>query len=365
MKKKRDSGIELLRIFAMLMVIGVHIFVYGGYFDSACEQGGIVWSSAHFMRLFFRPAVNIFVIITGYFMVHSSFDLKKSYRRVLSLYATIFFYSVVLGIIVLANRNVFETEYTVPIIVGKMLLPLFSQEWYFLTDYILLCLFAPFMNIALQRITKYEYQILLILTSVVMSLWLCLSNLEPFWDVLRDNGHDGLFTGKNVFSFMYIYMIGGYIGLYGKKRKIPQFLYLFGAFFCVIINYFIWTRFDEFLTYEDVAMSYANPLVVLTAVFALSFFKDLHFYSRIVNVIASTTIGIYAIHELEYMRDLIWSKFDFSKMDCSDLTVNLIRIVSIMMFVFFAGTIIELARQLLFIGIGKLIPARKQKTPIT
>ena len=246
-----------------------------------------------------------------------------------------------------------------------MLLPLFSQEWYFLTDYILLCLFAPFMNIALQRITKYEYQILLILTSVVMSLWLCLSNLEPFWDVLRDNGHDGLFTGKNVFSFMYIYMIGGYIGLYGKKRKIPQFLYLFGAFFCVIINYFIWTRFDEFLTYEDVAMSYANPLVVLTAVFALSFFKDLHFYSRVVNVIASTTIGIYAIHELEYMRDLIWSKFDFSKMDCSDLTVNLIRIVSIMMFVFFAGAIIELARQLLFIGIGKLIPARKQKTPIT
>lgn len=225
------------------------------------------------MRLFFRPAVDIFIIITGYFMVHSSFDLKKSYQRVLSVYGTIFFYSVVLGIIVLANRNIFETEYTVPIIVGKMILPLFSQEWYFLTDYILLCLFAPFLNIALQRITKQEYQILLILTSVVMSLWLCLSNLDPFWDVLRDNGHDGLFTGKNVFSFMYIYILGGYIGLYGKKRKIPQFLYLAGAFFCVIVNYFIWTRFDELLAYEDVAMSYANPFVVLTAVFALSFLR--------------------------------------------------------------------------------------------
>jgi surface polysaccharide O-acyltransferase-like enzyme len=355
MKKKRDSGIELLRIFAMLMVIGVHIFVYGGYFDTAREQSGIVWSSAYFMRLFFRPAVNIFIIITGYFMVHSPFDLKKSYRRVLSVYGTILFYSVLLSIIVLANRTVFETEYTVSVIIGKMLLPLLSQEWYFLTGYILLCLFAPFINISLQKITKQEYQILLIVTTVVMSLWLCLANLDPFWDVLRDSGYDGLFKGKNVFSFIYIYLVGGYIGLYGKTRKTPQFLYLFGAFFCVVVNYLIWTRFDDLLAYEDVAMSYANPLVVLTAVFALSFFKDVHFYSKVVNIIASTTIGIYALHELEYMRDLIWSKFDFSKMDCSNLTTNLIRIAAIMMFIFLAGAMIELARQLLFMGIGKAV----------
>ena len=31
MEKKRDSGIEMLRILAMLMVIGVHIFAYGKY----------------------------------------------------------------------------------------------------------------------------------------------------------------------------------------------------------------------------------------------------------------------------------------------------------------------------------------------
>ena len=142
MKEERDSGIELLRIFAIFMVIGVHIFAYGGYFKAACENTGLVWSSAHFMKLFFRPAVDIFVIITGYFMVHSPFDLKKSYKRALSIYGTVYFYSLLLGIIVLANKSAFETEDTVQIIIAKMLLPLFSQEWYFLTDYILLCLFA-------------------------------------------------------------------------------------------------------------------------------------------------------------------------------------------------------------------------------
>ena len=42
MKKERDSGIELLRIFAILMVIGVHTFLYGSYYDCALDEGGMV-----------------------------------------------------------------------------------------------------------------------------------------------------------------------------------------------------------------------------------------------------------------------------------------------------------------------------------
>lgn len=41
MKKKRDSGIELLRIFAILMVIGVHIFVYGDILTVPVSKMGL------------------------------------------------------------------------------------------------------------------------------------------------------------------------------------------------------------------------------------------------------------------------------------------------------------------------------------
>lgn len=91
MKKERDSGIELLRIFAMLMVIGVHAFLYGDYFEEACEYKGAIYKSAHFMKLFFRPAVDTYVIISGYFMVHTAFNLKKSYKRLLSMYGRYIF----------------------------------------------------------------------------------------------------------------------------------------------------------------------------------------------------------------------------------------------------------------------------------
>ena len=82
LKKERDSGIELLRIFAILMVIGVHAFSYGGFFSAAQQIGGHVASTALLMKLATRPAVNIFVMITGFFMVHVPFDPKKNLRRV-------------------------------------------------------------------------------------------------------------------------------------------------------------------------------------------------------------------------------------------------------------------------------------------
>lgn len=361
MKKKRDSGIELLRIFAMFMVIGVHAFLYGDYFDQACEYGGMVKYSAYILKLFFRPAVNIFVMITGYFMVHSSFNLKKSYRRLFSMYGTVYFYSIALGIVFFVMNPLFETDYTDIMVAWKMFFPLTAQSWYFLTDYILLCLFAPFLNIILINITKKEYHLLIILTTVVMSIWLCLSNIMPFSQVMRDYGYEGLVAGKNVFSFIYIYMLGGYIGLYGKARRRPKWGYLFGAAFCVLINYVIWINFDAVLDYSSVAISYANPFVVMNSVLLLLFFKDLHFYNNFVNLLASTTIGIYALHEMEYMRNFIWEQFSFQKVDCSNLGVNLLRIFSIMLFIFFTGALIELLRQLVFALIGRFVKKRRLK----
>ena len=96
MKRERDSGMELLRIFAMLLVIGVHAFSYGGFYAEAKAQGGHVAAAALFMKLATRAAVNIFVIITGYFMVHAPFDPKKNLRRAGGVYQKMLLYSVAL-----------------------------------------------------------------------------------------------------------------------------------------------------------------------------------------------------------------------------------------------------------------------------
>ncbi len=77
---------------------------------------------------------------------------------------------------------------------------------------------------------------------------------------------------------------------------------------------------------EDIIISYSNPLIILMAVFMLMFFKDMHFHNHFINVPASATLGVYAIHEFKYVRYAIWSVFDFGKMNCSQLFKNLISI---------------------------------------
>lgn len=361
MKQNRDSGIELLRIIAMLMVIGVHIFLYGGYFERACEYGGIIELSARFLKLFFRPAVNIFVIITGYFMARSAFNLKKSYKRLLSLYGTVYFYSIMMGMIFFTGKPYFETSHSDLFVLLRMFFPITSQEWYFLTDYFLLCLFSPFVNIVLQKLNKKEYIILIVISSFLMTVWQFIINLAPFLMQDCNYGYEGLIDGKNVFSFLYIYMLGGYIGMYAKERKRPNFIYLVIVILCAVINCVIWVWCGEVLDYSSVAISYANPFVVLAAVCFLMFFKDIHFHNRVVNTLGSTTIGIYAFHEMEYMRNFIWDKFDFEKFDCSNLGVDLISIFAVMLFVFLMGTMIELIRQQLFGVVGKLFQIGKKE----
>ena len=103
MKKERDSGIEVLRILSMLLVIGVHALYYGHYFDMAKSVGGSVFSSTLLIKFATRSAVNIFVMISGFFMIHSKFNMKKTYKRAADTYIKILFYSVVLTIIFLKN----------------------------------------------------------------------------------------------------------------------------------------------------------------------------------------------------------------------------------------------------------------------
>ena len=76
MKKERKSNIELLRIVAMLCIISFHYVYKSGYvFENLSVNSFIVkvfWFFGEF-------GVNLFILITGYFMVNGRFSLKKLY----------------------------------------------------------------------------------------------------------------------------------------------------------------------------------------------------------------------------------------------------------------------------------------------
>jgi len=346
LKKERDSGIELLRIFAMLLVIGVHAFSYGGFYAAARGVGGHVASAALLMKLATRPAVNIFVMITGFFMIHVPFDLKKNLRRTGRTYQKMLFYDVALTAVFLCLGPSFwvDHEETLSLwrVIAKGLLPVTSQTWYFLTDYLLLCLLVPFINLSLQQLSKKQFRALAVGLVLFMSVWMTLIHIRPFSLVFQSFGYAEMVRAKELFHFIFIYIVGAYLGTVSKKRSRPRVIYLCGALLSLLCNYLLYTRLPTVFGWKDVAIHYANPLLVLCAVMLVLFFKDLHFHSRIVNTLAGTTLGVYALTEFRFVRPILWDIVNFKKFDNTNLWLNFLHVALVVCGVFLAAAAVDL-----------------------
>lgn len=54
------------------------------------------------------------------------------------------------------------------------------------------------------------------------------------------------------------------------------------------------------------------------------------------------------------MRDFIWQRINFGKMDCSNLWINLFWIILVMLLIFFFGATVELIRKQVFLLVGTI-----------
>ena len=95
-KTKRQSGIELLRIIAMIQIIFLHAYQYGLLHDASKAAGDIDGILVTFVWSLCRTPVDVFIMISGYFMITSQFDIKKTIRRGGKIYGAMIFYSIIL-----------------------------------------------------------------------------------------------------------------------------------------------------------------------------------------------------------------------------------------------------------------------------
>ena len=210
-KVQRKSGIELLRIICMLMIIVLHVYTYGGLNQLSNAQGGRFEVISDFMWSFFRTPVNVFMIITGYFMSKDVLDFKKSYRRIPKVYVTMLFYSILLTVLsfIIYSNNGFSPSETANNLTSadkleiatinklsgrfavysiiKMFFPLLSKQWYFLTNYVIILLLSPFINKVLVEIDKKQFKILLGLLFVFLSIYPTISTMGGLKEIFSTN----------------------------------------------------------------------------------------------------------------------------------------------------------------------------------
>lgn len=92
---RRNSRIELLRIFCILGITAHHLV----YHSSIMEQPlGVSRLFAQFFVLFGKSGVNIFILISGYFLVgNCNIDYMTAAKRVLKNWGQVILYSILLG----------------------------------------------------------------------------------------------------------------------------------------------------------------------------------------------------------------------------------------------------------------------------
>ena len=125
--KKRNIGLDILRITSMLMILVLHYLGKGQLLNDE-NVDGINYYLFYFMESFAIVAVNCYVLISGYFLVESKFKLSK----VAKIWGETIFYSISIYIlIIIASAEKFNLKDAI-----KSFFPIITNQYWFVYIYI-------------------------------------------------------------------------------------------------------------------------------------------------------------------------------------------------------------------------------------
>lgn len=208
---KRNSAFEILRLLAVFYILLEHCLL-------ACSLNtgnplSLLDNISWFIEAFTVCAVNLFFLLTGYFMDQAGFRLS----RIINIWGKTVIYSVsiyvLLSIVGFANFNVKN-------MVSSML-PFLTRQYWFIQVYIVLAFLSPFICRCLNDLTEKRFLLLIGILTVYFSLH---QTFIPVAKTLDDT------QGYGIIWAIVLFVIGNYIGKYGKLRikKINGALFLTG-----------------------------------------------------------------------------------------------------------------------------------------
>ncbi len=288
----RRSGPELLRIFAMLLIVFHHFAVHSGF--------GFAYDSVSFNRLWVqflemggKIGVDLFVLISGYFLVSTK---GARLSKLLQLWLQVFFYSLLLFIIFSIAGKVDFSGSTL----WAACTPVLHDTWWFFSTYFVLYLLSPFLNRLARSLGRTSYHVLL---GILLVLW-CVA--PTFWQVSTQY--------SALAWFVTLYLLAGYLRLHLNTDRIRGGICLAmgGAgmvlhlLFVLIRDWYVHAHPSSTLfptLYYDMQML---PTVLISVLFFLGFLQLRIRQNRVVNLIASAMFGVYLIHDHPLVRTFLW-----------------------------------------------------------
>lgn len=321
----RSSNIELLRIFCMFLIVAHHLVVFSPIYQNCISKTEQTFNSYYLLVFggFGKIGINCFVLITSYFM--SAKDIKI--QKLIKLILQIEFWRIVISLLFLfsGHKVLLSDLFIYPTVQ--------SLKTGFIPTFLLFYLTIPFLNKIINRCSEKQHLLLIIVRFIIFSL---LGPLFPFFHTY-------------LIWFPVLFFVGSYIRRY-NTLFLKKVWYLLGLISFSISVFMIIVGTKSGQPYYWVVDS-QKPLAFITSICFFCAFKNIKMpNSRIINIIAATTFGIFLIHsDNRLMHDFIFNDIlKSSELLNSEYTV--IKSVVYTLLVFSFCSILDFVRSRTFEG---------------
>ncbi len=353
-KKKRDANIELLRIVAMLMIITLHFNIHSKALLELGEPASSVQIFATVLEAIAITGVNVYVLISGYYLSSSKVRLSK----VLLLILQVYFYTLLIsGAMMFVGAYSVKPEDKLDRAL-RYLFPISSEHYWFVTAYVIMYVLAPVMNAAVNTLKRKQ------LKTVIIGLltWFCfIKSIVPV-----KFGTDRM--GYDFGWFICLYLIAAYIRKYDivlfRDVKKSALVYLISVVVIAAFSLvFYKINFDtgNFNYYAEVPCHY-NFFFALTG--ALGLFSVFRFMrlkenllADVIRIIAPYTLGVYLLHMHFEIADrwVEWIEHIIGETPLDNVLTFFIHLVVSVLIVFFAGIFVDWIRKYIFNFFGRVL----------
>lgn len=315
-EKKRQANFELLRIVAMMMVIVLHYIVKGKMSVKLSVDGSIANHMWWLIQGFCNVAVNVYILISGYFLVKSQWRISK----LVKLVCQVLFYSIVVGLVM---YGIGKASVSVPFLAAiferagvatsynfsnwlNIILPIEYEHYWFATAYVVMYMLSPILAVAVKELPQNQLKAVI----VALLCFFCIpKSINPYLIPTDAYGYDFGW-------FICLFLIAGYIRCYGirlfSSKSKSLLIYVLSTIanwgVCAVTGA-ICRNTGKLEYYMDMTYAYNYILVLISSValfYAWTYIdiKEGKFANLVCNV-APYTFGVYLLHENVGIR-LIW-----------------------------------------------------------
>ena len=328
--KKRQANFELLRIISMILIVIFHFSDWGGIININSSIGNKLFGE--FINIGGKLGVNLFVLISGYFLSSSKFKIKK----LLKILLEVWFYSVGIAIICFLLK-IGDLSKTTLI---RSLLPVTYNMYWFVTSYVGLYLLFPFINKLLNNLDRKKHKTIIILLGLMISIIpTFMPKANPF--------------NSNLIWFVYVYIIATYISKYdmkfienNRKNLIIIFMIAMLMFISSVICTFIGYKIDIFnrlITHFNTM--YSLPMLILS-IYVFAIFKNIHIKNNIIiSTLARSSFAVYLIHINAVFRGYLFKNIiKIQNFYEQDILILVTYVIMCSVIIYLVCTVIDMIR---------------------